>query len=434
MQPTGHRPDDPDAETRLVGPSDAATQIVPGASDAPTQLAGSVPPGGAPYSPAPGAPQVDADAATQLVGGGSTAGGYQPPSGYQQPAGYQQPGGYPPTTPYPAGYQQSSGQPTGGYYGQQPGTPAPAGYQQPASPPPGYSAGQQGYYGGTTPGATPAGYGQQAGYGYQAGQPGYDPGQAQQAGYQQGGYPGYQQPSPGYGQPPYGGAPGYPGGPGQPNNRRRNVLIGAIAGVVVLVLVVVLLVVLLGGDDEEDPVTRPTPTTAPTATVSVPPTTAPPTTPPSSPSPTAGAFSIAEQDLLDRIDPNVLTDCAADPDWEDSEVEAALRCYAVEDGREIIALGYFDQAALERDLDLRHEGVPTDGDCSIGEESRGTWTQTTPDGTETQPGTLVCKYDEAGDFLIHYTYDADLAGFLMADSDPAAVYEFWTSFHPLGLD
>jgi hypothetical protein len=446
MQPSGHEPDNSDAETQLVGGSGGG-------------------PGHSPYGQNPGGyggqPADDADEVTRMAGGpadqyrtpGATSPGSAP--GYQQPttpypqqggygasaggyaaAGTPAPGGYGPPagTPVPGGYPPPGGTPAPGGYPPAAGTPVPGGYPPPAgTPAPGYDQqgyGQQGYD--ATPGYQQPGYGQQqAGYDYNQ--------QTQQAygGYQQpqtaayGQQPGYDYGQQGYQQPAYGGA-GYPGGQPQPprNNNRRNLIIGGVAaGVVLIVLIVVLGVTLAGGDkDKTKPLASGTPSVAPTASASTAAATTPaPTT--SAPSPTAsGALSLAEQTLVGRLDADAVSDCESAADQEDSEVQAAVLCTATDDGRGVYAFSFFDADALKRDTDARSDTITDKGDCKNGEDQIGTWNFT---DSEVDEGALLCGHTDDGSFYIHWTYDDKLLAFFATDKDGVTLYQWWTDFDPL---
>jgi len=424
MQPSGHEPDNSDAETQLVG--------------------GSAAPGRPSYGAGPSAPGADnADAATQLVGGGSadpyrgnTPGATPPGSTPAGTPGYQQP-----TTPYPqqggygapAGYPAAPQTPAPGNY-PAPQTPAPGNYPSPA---PGYEQayGQQPGYGATQD-YQQQGYGQQPQQGYDYGQQaqqGYGGGYQQPTGYgQQAGYDYGQQ---GYAQQGYGGA-GYPGG-GQPqpprNNNRRNLIIGGVAaGVVLIVLIVVLAVTLAGGDGKKPtPVASGTPSVSPTATVSTSPSFSPSptsTTPSVSPS-ASGALSLAEQDLVGRLDADAVSDCEAAPDQEDNDVQAAVLCTATDDGRGLYAFSFFDRDALKRDTKARSDLVTDKGDCEDGQDQVGTWNFK---DSEVDEGALICGHTDNGSFYMHWSYDDQLLAFFATDQNGVTLYQWWTNFDPLG--
>ena len=249
---------------------------------------------------------------------------------------------------------------------------------------------------------------------------------------------------PGGGPPP--GAPGGPGGPGwglpggqgapgPGGDRKKNLVITAIAAVVLLVVVAVVLAVTLGGNDDggatasdrSSSSSSATPSTSASSSSSA-------TSSPSgglSPAPTGGADAAAFVSQL----PADFTDCAEDELAGDGDVAAAACGVATSQPgpQEAKFYRYPDVGTLDAVFqnDVSEEGLtefPADEstDCST-QAGWGEWQYT--DGT--QGGSVACQITTDGHVLVAWTDEEFLTeGVVRApgtsQAEVSALYDWWT--------
>ncbi|WP_322767207.1 Hsp70 family protein [Frankia sp. Cr1] len=254
------------------------------------------------------------------------------------------------------------------------------------------------------------------------------------------GYPfGEQPPSGPY--PPPGAYPppdGYPGGPPQrrPSRWRPTAMVGVIVALLALAVSIPVIAFTMTRSDKPNPnptasrtlpaiPTGPADTSRPTSSAS--PSPSPSASASASASGSAAGLTVAQRRLSAVLDPAEMTDCEANPDGEDSDVDASLKC-AASNGTTVIAFHYYTARSLRNDVDYRSGQINDEGTCENGRSSVGTWQ--VGSNSSVDAGALLCYY-HSGQFVMFWSYDSDLVSFAAADTDAASLYQWWKRFDPL---
>lgn len=135
-------------------------------------------------------------------------------------------------------------------------------------------------------------------------------------------------------------------------------------------------------------------------------------------------FSQQEANLLATLNKSEFEKCSAKPDKENTEIVAALNCNAVRPGpdRRPFIVRVSDPAALSRLADREAAALNGYGDCSRGEDFKGTWSNK----LGTVRGTMVCATNEEGYFRIWWAFDTTNIYMVAEAKDSAALYHWWS--------
>jgi hypothetical protein len=149
-------------------------------------------------------------------------------------------------------------------------------------------------------------------------------------------------------------------------------------------------------------------------------------TPPTvTPSPGPGSsLTGGEQQLVDQLNPNDLTNCVGRPDQETGGVVAAVNCQSVQFGpiKHPLVVQFSDVGSAQTWFDDNTSGFVNNNDCADGYEL-GTW-----DHDGFLAGPWGCAYIDGGDFRMIWVADAPLIGIIADGTDGSAMYSWWTNW------
>ena len=149
-------------------------------------------------------------------------------------------------------------------------------------------------------------------------------------------------------------------------------------------------------------------------------TTAPPTPQPGQ----TAVFSDGEQQLVNKLSPNDLTNCYGQPDLEGGGIVAAVNCHTVAPGptKQPLVVQFSDLAAAQTWFSNNTTGYVDRGDCPGGHKL-GTWTH-----NEVDAGMLGCTYTTSGGFRMVWVIDGALIGVIADGSDGSTMWAWWRNW------
>jgi len=152
---------------------------------------------------------------------------------------------------------------------------------------------------------------------------------------------------------------------------------------------------------------------------------APPPTLPPSPQPTSPAsLTSGEQQLVNQLNSNYLTNCYGRPDLEGvGGIVAAVNCRNVEAGptKQPLVVKFSDIGSALAWFNNNTVGFVDRDDCADGYKL-GTWTH-----NYIVAGVLGCAYTGNGDFRMVWVIDSALIGVIADGSYGPAMNEWWTN-------
>jgi hypothetical protein len=149
-------------------------------------------------------------------------------------------------------------------------------------------------------------------------------------------------------------------------------------------------------------------------------TTAPPTLQPGQ----TAVLSHGEQQLVNQLSPNDLTNCYGRPDQEGGGIVAAVNCYTVAPGptKHPLVVQFSDIAAAQMWFSNNTTGYVDQGDCPGGHKL-GTWTH-----NEVDAGMLGCTYTTSGGFRMVWVIDEALIGVIADGSNGSTMWTWWQNW------
>lgn len=147
------------------------------------------------------------------------------------------------------------------------------------------------------------------------------------------------------------------------------------------------------------------------------------TLPPSPVQNPAGSLTVGEQQLVNALNPEDLTNCTSRPDLENDEVVAAVNCQAVEQGPtdRPLVVQFSDIDSAQAWFSNNTAGYFDRGDCAAGYKL-GTWSY-----KYVVAGPLGCTYTEGGSFRMVWVIDNALIGVIVDGSYGSTMYAWWAN-------
>jgi len=133
------------------------------------------------------------------------------------------------------------------------------------------------------------------------------------------------------------------------------------------------------------------------------------------------SLTAGEQQLVNKLKPNLLTSCKGRSDLEGGGVVAAVDCQSVKIGptKRPLVVRFPDIGSAQAWFRNNTEGFVDKGSCAGG-YSLGTWTH-----NQMVAGTLGCSYTTDGNFRIVWVINNALVGVIAVGSDSSTMYTWW---------
>ena len=161
----------------------------------------------------------------------------------------------------------------------------------------------------------------------------------------------------------------------------------------------------------------PVPVQTSNGSIDVPPTNASPVAQPNS----ITSLTDGEQQLVNRLKPDLLTNCKGRSALERGGVVAAVNCQHVETGptKQPLVVQFSEIESAQTWFHNNTDGFVDQDNCADGYQL-GTWTK-----NHVVAGTIGCSYTTEGDLRIVWVINNALIGVIASGSDGSDMYNWW---------
>jgi hypothetical protein len=137
-------------------------------------------------------------------------------------------------------------------------------------------------------------------------------------------------------------------------------------------------------------------------------------------SPTS-SLTDSEQQLVNNLNSDDLTNCNSRSDLEGDGIVAAVNCETVDSGptKQPLVVQFSDISSAQAWFNNKTIGFDDQNDCASGHRL-GTWTWNNVDA-----GLLGCSYTSDGNFQMVWVIDDSLIGVIAEGSDGSTMYAWW---------